>query len=131
METVNSRQALPPGSADKARGMVVKRKRKEKKPFRHLPFEEGMEKYPQLERRRTMGRSRSKRSGGAGGGYVLQKPSGQLGPRVEAVGPERFGILCFDCAKDRSRYLLADFYGRVLIEPTTLPHTSADFKAAV
>lgn len=78
-----------------------------------------------------MGRSRSSRSGSMGRGFALQKPSGQLGPRVQAVGPEHFGILCFDCAKERSRYLLADFYGRVLIAPTTLPHTSGDFQAAI
>jgi len=42
----------------------------------------------------------------------LGKPRGVLHPRVQQVGPEHFGIVCFDCAKVRSKYLLADFYGR-------------------
>src|SRR5438132_877251 len=54
-------------------------------------------------------------------GFVLQKPNGQLTPRVQAVSPEHFGIVAIDCAKARSRFFLADFYGRVLLEPTTLP----------
>src|SRR5437667_3753805 len=64
-------------------------------------------------------------------GFVLQKPNGLLTPRVQAVGPEHFGILAIDCAKARSRYFLADFYGRVLLEPTTLPHQRGDLQAAV
>ena len=39
------------------------------------------------------------------------KPRGVLHPRVQQVGPEHFGIVCFDCAKARSKFLLADFYG--------------------
>ncbi len=62
--------------------------------------------------------------------FVLQKPSGQLTSRVQAVGAEHFGIVAVDCAKARSRYLLADFFGRVLLEPTTLPHSRGDFQAA-
>ena len=54
--------------------------------------------------------------------YRVQKPNGQLTPRVQAVGPEHFGILAVDCAKHRSRYFLADFYGRVLLAPTTVEH---------
>jgi transposase len=50
---------------------------------------------------------------------------------VQLVGPEHFGILCFDCAKARSKFLLADFYGRVLIPPTTVAHTRPDLDAAV
>jgi transposase len=63
--------------------------------------------------------------------FVLQKPNGQLAPRVQAVGPEHFGVVAIDCAKARSRYFLADFYGRTLLEPTTLPHSRGDFQAAI
>lgn len=63
--------------------------------------------------------------------FCLQKPHGLLTPRVQAVGPEHFGILAVDCAKARSRYFLADFYGRVLLEPATLAHTRGDFAAAI
>ncbi len=59
------------------------------------------------------------------------KPRGVLHPRVQLVGPEHFGIVCFDCAKARSKFLLADFYGRVLIPPTTVGHNRPDLDAAV
>jgi transposase len=59
------------------------------------------------------------------------KPRGVLHPRVQQVGPEHFGIVCFDCAKVRSKFLLADFYGRLLIGPTVVAHTRPDLDAAV
>ena len=59
------------------------------------------------------------------------KPRGVLHPRVQLVGPEHFGIVCFDCAKVRSKFLLADFYGRVLIPPTTVAHNRTDLEAAL
>jgi transposase len=62
---------------------------------------------------------------------TLGKPRGVLHPRVQQVGPEHFGILCFDCAKARSKFLLADFYGRLLIPPTTVAHSRPDLDAAV
>lgn len=62
---------------------------------------------------------------------ALGKPRGVLHPRVQKVGPEHFGIVCFDCAKARSKFLLADFYGRVLIPPTTVAHNRPDLDAAV
>src|SRR5437868_11580863 len=62
---------------------------------------------------------------------TLGKSRGVLHPRVQQVGPEHFGIVCFDCAKARSKFLLADFYGRVLIPPTTVAHNRPDLDAAV
>ena len=61
----------------------------------------------------------------------VAKPRGVLHPRVQQVGPEHFGIVCFDCAKARSKFLLADFYGRVFIPPTTVAHNRPDLDAAV
>jgi transposase len=61
----------------------------------------------------------------------LGKPRGVLHPRVQQVGPEHFGIVCFDPAKARSKFLLADFYGRVLIPPTTVDHNRLALDAAV
>jgi transposase len=52
-------------------------------------------------------------------------------PRVQAVGPEHFGILSIDCAKARSKIMLADFYGRVLIPPTVIEHNQASLEDAV
>jgi transposase len=79
----------------------------------------------------VMPRSPTARPGKARKAFVLQKPNGQLVPRVQAVGPEHFGIVAIDCAKARSRYFLADFYGRTLLEPATLPHNRGDFQAAI
>jgi hypothetical protein len=68
-------------------------------------------------------RSRSSRSSKV---QSVGKPRGVLHQRVQLVGPEHFGILCFDCAKARSKFLLADFYGRVLIPPTTAKAPKGD-----
>ena len=59
------------------------------------------------------------------------KPRGVLHPRVQQVGPDHFGIVCFDCAKVRSKFLLADFYGRLLLPPTLVAHTRPALDAAV
>jgi transposase len=40
------------------------------------------------------------------------------------VRPEHFGIVAVDCAKRRSKWLLCDFYGKVIIEPTSAEHTA-------
>jgi transposase len=61
----------------------------------------------------------------------LQKPKGVIHPRVEAVGPEHFGIVSVDCAKARSKWMLADFYGRVLVEPTVVEHAHGAFQEAI
>jgi transposase len=63
--------------------------------------------------------------------HALHKPRGVIHPRVQAVGPEHFGLVCVDCAKARSRMMLADFYGRVLLEPTTVEHNQSNFETAV
>jgi transposase len=65
------------------------------------------------------------------GSRVLYKPRGTIGPRVQAVGPDHFAILCIDCAKSRSKIMLADFYGRVLVQPTTVEHDQSGFEAAL
>lgn len=59
------------------------------------------------------------------------KPSGSLHPRVVAVGPEHFGIAAVDCAKARSKWMLADFYGRILVPPTEVEHTRKGFQNAI
>jgi transposase len=78
-----------------------------------------------------MARSSSARRGISRPTFILQKPTGELATRVKAVGPEHFGLLCFDCAKQRSRYFLADFYGQVLLPPSTLAHTQGDFQSTI
>src|SRR6267378_4235299 len=63
-------------------------------------------------------------------GFLVQKPLGQFTDRVQAVGPEHFGVVAIDCAKARSKFLLCDFYGNVLIEPTPVEHTQSELRAA-
>src|SRR5437870_11190732 len=75
---------------------------------------------------RTRKRPSSRRSAPS-----LGKPRGVLHPRVQQVGPEHFGIACFDCHKDSSKFLLADFYGRVLIPPTPVAHNRPALDAAL
>src|SRR2546426_3979057 len=58
----------------------------------------------------------------------LGKPRGVIHPRVQAVGPERFGIVAVDPAKARSKWMLADFYGRVLVPPAEVEHTADGFR---
>jgi transposase len=49
---------------------------------------------------------------------------------VAAVGPPHFGILAVDCAKARSKWMLADFFGNVLVPPTVVEHQQDAFRAA-
>jgi transposase len=63
--------------------------------------------------------------------HVIHKPRGVVHPRVQAVGPDHFAFLCVDCAKARSKMMLADFYGRVLVEPTIVEHDQPGFEAAL
>jgi transposase len=58
----------------------------------------------------------------------IGKPAGQIQERVQAVGPEHFGIVAVDCAKRRSKWMLCNFYGKVVIEPTTVEHTAGGFR---
>jgi len=77
-----------------------------------------------------MARRRSTRSGAGDKAYILHKPRGQFSKRVQAVGPEHFGIVSFDCAKARSKYMLADFYGTVRIGPTEVSHQHSTLESA-
>ena len=61
----------------------------------------------------------------------VQKPSGVIGPRVAKVGGDRFAIVCVDPAKHRSDWMMADYFGNVLIERQKLEHQAAFFKLAV
>jgi transposase len=61
----------------------------------------------------------------------LNKASGVLHPRVQAVGPDHFGLVCFDCAKARSKWIFCDFYGKVLVEPTLVDHQRGPLAMAI
>lgn len=70
---------------------------------------------------RSRGRRHSK--------FLVQKPTGQVTQRVQAVGPQHFGVLCIDVAKLRSKWMLADFYGTVRCPPQVVPHTRGHLQA--
>jgi transposase len=59
----------------------------------------------------------------------IGKPTGQIQERVQAVGPEHFGIVSVDCAKRRSKWMLCNFYGKVVVEPATVEHTAGGLRA--
>jgi hypothetical protein len=61
----------------------------------------------------------------------IGKPAGLIQDRVQAVGPGHFGIVSVDCAKRRSKWMLCDFFGRVIVEPTTVEHRSGDLCAMI
>jgi len=58
----------------------------------------------------------------------IGKPAGLIQERVKAVAPTHFGIIAVDCAKRRSKWMLCDFYGKMLIEPTTVEHNAGALK---
>lgn len=62
---------------------------------------------------------------------AVHKPHGGFHPRVQKVGPEHFGVVCVDCAKHRSKFMVADFYGKLLVPPTIVEHNRFDLEAAV
>jgi transposase len=62
---------------------------------------------------------------------LVVKPNGVIGPRVQAVGPEHFGIVAIDPAKHRSKFIFCDFFGQLFIEPTQLDHNQPAFDAAI
>lgn len=63
--------------------------------------------------------------------FFVQQPRGAINRRVQVVGPEHFALVCIDCGKQSSTWMMADFYGKVLVEPTDLPHTRAALDAAI
>src|SRR3569832_2795785 len=78
-----------------------------------------------------IGKKRTKRRSKAFAQAILGKPSGVIQPRVQSVGPERFGIVSVDCAKDRSKWMFCDFYGKVLVPPTPVEHRRSDLQSMV
>ncbi len=75
----------------------------------------------------TKRNSRKTRTNGPG---RIGKPNGIIQPRVQEVGPERFGVVSVDCAKARSKWMLCDFYGKVLVPPSEVEHGRAQMQLA-
>jgi len=77
-------------------------------------------------------RNRSKSSRGKNGRrrQSVQKPNGTISKRVKKAGADRFAIVCIDPAKHRSEWMMADYFGNVLLEPSTLEHGVPHFAIA-
>ncbi|MCH8151172.1 MAG: hypothetical protein IH830_02220 [Planctomycetes bacterium] len=73
-------------------------------------------------------RTRKRKSTGSKRRFI-GKPNGQIQQRVQDVGPEHFGVVAVDCAKRRSKWMLCNFYGKVIIEPTTVEHATGGLRA--
>jgi transposase len=78
-----------------------------------------------------MAAKRSRSRGGRRFVATVHKPHGIIQPRVQRAGPEHFGIVSIDCAKARFKWMLCDFYGRVLVPPTTVEHNRPELDLAV
>jgi transposase len=71
---------------------------------------------------RTKGKKTAKRR------YV-GKPSGVIQQRVQDAGPQHFAIISVDCAKRRSKWMLCDYFGRLIVEPTVVEHNAGALRA--
>lgn len=58
----------------------------------------------------------------------IGRPRGRIQERVRAVGPEHFGVVAVDCAKRRSKWMLCNFFGKVIVEPTSVEHTAGGLR---
>src|SRR5262245_37000791 len=85
------------------------------------PFSEAVVMSPRSTRQRPRARPRD----------VVHKPRGTFHPRVQQVGPDHFGIVSIDCAKARSKWMLADFFGTILLPPATVEHNRQALDAAI
>jgi len=77
-----------------------------------------------------MATKRNSRKSRTTGPARLGKPNGIIQARVQEAGPERFGVVAVDCAKARSKWMLCDFYGKVLVPPTEVEHGQAQMQLA-
>jgi transposase len=78
-----------------------------------------------------MAAKRSRSQGGRRFVVTMHKPHGVIQPRVQKVGPEHFGVVSVDCAKARFKWMLCDFYGKILVPPTTVEHNRPELDFAL
>jgi hypothetical protein len=78
-----------------------------------------------------MSSKRLSRKARKGAAQFIQKPRGVIHPRVQQIGPEHFGIVCVDPAKARSKWMLCDFYGNVIVPPKFVAHNRVELDAAI
>jgi transposase len=78
-----------------------------------------------------MATKRKYRKNGRIGPDRIGNPRGVIQTRVEKVTPQRFGVVAIDCAKVRSKYMLLDFFGRVILPAAEVEHGQAQMKLAI
>jgi len=71
--------------------------------------------------------SKKRKSSGSKRRFI-GKATGEIQERVQAAGPEHFGIVAVDCAKRRSKWMLCNFYGKVIIERPSVEHTAGGLR---
>ncbi|MCO8123927.1 transposase [Stieleria sp. TO1_6] len=79
----------------------------------------------------TKAKSTRKRTKSSSKRRYIGKPNGIIQERVENAGPTHFGVISVDCAKRRSKWMLCDFFGRVIIEPADVEHHRGTLDAMV
>ena len=77
-----------------------------------------------------MATKRNSRKTDTKGPARLGKPRGIIQQRVQEVGPQRFAIVSIDCGKPASKWMMCDFYARVLLPPQEVEHGQAQMQLA-
>src|SRR5262249_622415 len=94
-------------------------------------FEEDWGISPSFSGGSPMSSTRGKKRSRARRPATVHKPKGAFHSRVQQVGADHFGIVCVDTPRRRSKWLLADFLGTLLVPPPFLDHTRAALDEAV
>jgi transposase len=79
----------------------------------------------------TATQKRSRKSAQATRTRYIGKPAGVIQSRIQQAGPEHFAVISVDCAMVRSTWMVCDYYGKVLVEPTTVEHQRGAFDAMI
>jgi hypothetical protein len=93
--------------------------------------EDGDSRFPFFSEVFLMASKRSRSRRGRRFVTTVHKAHGVVQSRVQRVGPEHFGIVSVDCARARFKWMLRDFYGRILIPSTTVGHNRSERDFAV
>lgn len=79
----------------------------------------------------TATQKRNRKSNQSTQARYIGKPAGVIQTRIQEAGPEHFAVVSVDCAKVRSVWMMCDYYGKVLVEPTPVEHQRGAFDAMI
>ncbi|MEA1952498.1 MAG: transposase [Planctomycetota bacterium] len=77
-----------------------------------------------------MATKHNSRKTGTKGPARLGKPRGIIQQRVQEANPHRFAVVSIDCGKASSKWMMCDFYARVLVPPREVEHARAQMQLA-